>query len=344
MADVTKRFQFADQDKDGRINLAELQRVLESFSDVQGNAPVEFAQHWYTPEEVQAVMAQYDSDGSGSLDLREFGELVSDGLLLERPLAAYEAAFRAADVEGTGRVGPEALCRLLCRMGSAVTEEQVSAALHAYGDCEGEGCVVDLDFGQFLRVFRDDLFALRQVLAYIGVGDAPDGAAGFGERGSSPMGSMGGAASTSIVGSEAELDAILKDAPRDQLVVLFASFTWGAEDTAMQGPYQALADHYALSELAAPAGDAPVPRGGHATPAVVFYRVYGNLTSDTKTLIRERLRVRATPAFLLFRGCACVESLVDYSGADLEKAVRRHARATRASLPPQLLHNYLPAL
>lgn len=34
-------------------------------------------QHWYTPDEIDAVMQSYDTDGSQDLDLQEFKNLVS---------------------------------------------------------------------------------------------------------------------------------------------------------------------------------------------------------------------------------------------------------------------------
>lgn len=126
------RFQAADADHDGKVNIDEFARFL----GLQRSAPVDQA------------FAMFDADESGVIDLREF--LI--GIALLNDLSDREAVFRFAfnlfDPQGKGRISERRFVRFM-RMVFAEMSEQDAAALFHRIDSDGSGSVSFDRFKQY---------------------------------------------------------------------------------------------------------------------------------------------------------------------------------------------------
>ena len=91
------------------------------------------------------------------------------------------------------------------------------------------------------------------------------------------------------------------------------SVTWCRPCRALAKPYLALAEHFAPSSL-------------EARDGVVFAKLYGNASDDSKALFRDRLKVRVTPTFFVFGAAKPGEpTTVLHSHTGANKAKLEHA-------------------
>jgi len=150
------------------IDKSELRALLESTAgglecplpgapDPRSGAPppssVHVARGWLPEADVQAVLAQYDADGDGSIDFGEYARLAADGLLLQGRVAEYAAAFAALDTGGNGRLGPTEVADLMRGLGRPLDYEALVALMRDF-DTDASG---QLEFGEFLRMCRSFL-------------------------------------------------------------------------------------------------------------------------------------------------------------------------------------------
>lgn len=195
-----------------------------------------------------------------------------DGLLLDGALEEYEAAFRAADKSGNGTIGATELMEMMNALGSPVDYERLVEIFSQY-DKDESG---QIDFGEFLLMFRDKVLDLRQMADFMALGVSP--AAGGNGSHALTLEPQGGA--MSIIMSEEELDEVLqrKDG---KATVIFAALSWCRPCKAVQRSIEKLAEHY--------------------NDSIAFVKLYGNANSATKKLFKERLCVRSTPCFMVFK-------------------------------------------
>jgi len=296
---ISMRFDDADRNKDGRIDLDELRALLETTCS--DSVESHLIQHWLSEEEVARVMSQYDLDRSGDLDRNEFEQLVADGLLLDEKLADYKAAFDAVDTDGSGDINADELRVLLTRLGwDPNTNTETVLNLMGKYDLNENG---RLDFNEFMRLMKAHMLDVSEVLAYVGA------------RPSSPTTARNVVNAVShrdflMVMSEEDLDGALQR-NSGRLVVLFAGATWCGSSRATVTMVKSLADAY---------------------PKVVFLMLWGNINDATKKLFRDRLKVRSTPAFFMFKDGDLVNSFAGAQAGKLEAEVRK--RLAPEELPP----------
>ncbi|KAL1563235.1 putative calcium-binding protein CML19 [Salvia divinorum] len=130
MREVFRRF---DSDSDGKISPAELRLHLESVGE------------YMSYEEAEGIISHLDSDNDKLLDMEDFLRLMGGGGGREEDL---RAAFGVFEWEGTGRITPRSLKRVLGQLGDPKSYDECVAMIRVF-DSEGEG---GIGFHQFQQM------------------------------------------------------------------------------------------------------------------------------------------------------------------------------------------------
>jgi len=308
-------FHEADTDKDGLLRRDELRTILERVGSGNEQTPL----HWLTDDDLDNIFNQYDKDKDNAISLTEFMPLAHDTVFLTGELSEYKAAFEAGDQNGDGFLGPTELLTVL--------STDICRLMEKY-DTDKNG---KMDFGEFLRMARyEEALPLDAILAYAaaGAGNSPStspssvgietgrdtlSSTNLTATSASPSSSAnsslkpaGGAAARLAkqraineqlvisIADEESLDEIF-ERNKDKVIVIMATLSWCRPCKRM----------------------APVlPRMAAAYPQVVFLRLNGNDSDETKELFKNKLKFRTTPSFLFFRHGAVVDTC---SGANSER-------------------------
>eukprot|EP00884_Botryococcus_braunii_P015389 jgi/Botrbrau1/2533/Bobra.0079s0021.1 len=297
---IKQRFRTADTDGNGVIDRNELKILLESLDG--GNENI--LEQWLTDEDVDKVMAQYDTNRNGVIDFDEFIKLAQDGLLLEGKLAEYEAAFKSVDTSGNGVISATELTELMENLGHKMTYAKLTKIMADF-DKDHTGSI---EFWEFMRMFRKQLLDLQEILDYIKMNPTASDAAVAApqEKAVFLPGEL------NIIYSSAELDELLN--VKHTLVVVLASLTWCRPCKMLTKPLQAMAKHY---------------------PAR-FIKFYGNSNEDTKNMFKNRFKARVTPTFYFFRDGEVVHTHTGGNIAKLENFVRESLESGGDPVPPSL--------
>jgi len=280
-----------------------LRLLLEKFDD---GSP---AYNWLTDADVESVMRRFDTDGSGDISFEEFAVLAQDGALMRGALRSYEQAFNAVAKDGSSGLSAHELHLLLQHLGHPLELEALHQVFLEY-DIDGSGSI---EFGEFLRLFRNKFLDLDEIVEYMRRKSEPfvEGEEGA-PSGQGASRSQPAAGQVLQLSSEAELDGLLRAAgPR--LVVLQAALTWCRPCKGLQGPYMKLAAQY---------------------DNVCWSKFYGNENEHTKHLFKERLQARATPAFFFWQNGEMVHTHTGARAAKLETFVREFLGAAAADIRP----------
>ncbi|GAB4819539.1 hypothetical protein N2152v2_006585 [Parachlorella kessleri] len=279
MDKLMARFKAADKDGNGVIDRQELRGLLERVGDGQEAVHLD----WLTEEDVEHIYQQYDINKDGVISFEEFVAMALDNILLEGKLEEYQQAFRSADEGGNGCVGATELFHLFKRLGNPISYERLVALFDKY-DIDDSGTI---DFPEFLRMFKDELLDLREVLDYIKlqaaeVQEAAAAASAATVEPSSPPSEPCEAhpGEVTMIFGEEELSRVLAACP-GKLVVLMCSLTWCRPCKRFQPSYEKAAEYYADD--------------------VVFLKLYGNSNDSTKHVFKDKLKCRTTPTFFFFR-------------------------------------------
>ncbi|GLI63445.1 hypothetical protein VaNZ11_006417, partial [Volvox africanus] len=284
MEALMTRFKMADVDGNGFIDREELRNLLESM---ESGEVYLLSQHWLPEEELDLVMATYDTNKDGVISFEEFKQIAYDGILLEGTLAEYEGAFKAVDKSGNGTIGATELGQLFARLGNPVSPEKLVDLMQEY-DKDDSG---QIEFNEFLLMFRNSLLDLKAMSAYMTNDDGP----GTGSVIEPVEGDM------TIIFSEQELDEILST-NLNKLVVIFAALTWCRPCKGMQRPVQKLAEHY--------------------RDHIVFVKLFGNANKQTKSIFKERYQIRSTPCFITLKNGQPVYTQTGSNKEKLEAGLR----------------------
>eukprot|EP00193_Tetraselmis_chui_P016741 CAMPEP_0177790450 /NCGR_PEP_ID=MMETSP0491_2-20121128/23361_1 /TAXON_ID=63592 /ORGANISM="Tetraselmis chuii, Strain PLY429" /LENGTH=345 /DNA_ID=CAMNT_0019312525 /DNA_START=198 /DNA_END=1237 /DNA_ORIENTATION=- len=271
--EYVRLFQLADADENGNLDKAEIKKILQSFD--KGRAmPI---QNWMTDEEMDSIFDQYDIDGNGTISAEEFKSMMADEVLLE----------------GNKRYtwGDE-LAELFDKLGSPMSYMQLFRVMEKY-DKDGNG---QIDFNEFLRMFRDQLIELTQLMDYVKLN--PKNINPFSDGRKRLVVTESG--DVSLIFSGEELDDVHEQNP-DRLICLMASLTWCRPCKAFQKKYLNFAEHY---------------------PEVRFVKFYGNSNERTKTLFKDELKVKGTPWFYFYRNGEICGNTSGANASKLEEAVR----------------------
>eukprot|EP01068_Selenidium_serpulae_P013690 Selendium_serpulae@DN5992_c0_g1_i2.p1 len=125
-----------DVDHSGTLSLAELTEGLKSYGWTE------------IPPDLKEIIANVDSDGSGSIDYTEFIAATMDQKLYMK-MDTCRAAFRVFDLDGSGKISPDELRQVLANnkeIAEAVGKDSIQELI-ADVDLNGDG---EIDFNEFM--------------------------------------------------------------------------------------------------------------------------------------------------------------------------------------------------
>merc|ERR1712119_4170 len=104
-------------DKDGNINGKDLGKILRHI----GHNPTE--------AEIQEMIADADKDGTGTLDLIEFLQMMKEKIREQNKEEEIGEAFRVFDIDRNGYIDRRELGLMMKFMGEPVTQEEIDDIL-----------------------------------------------------------------------------------------------------------------------------------------------------------------------------------------------------------------------
>lgn len=131
-------FALFDKDGDGTITSDELGVVMRSL----GRNP--------TKEELDAMIAEVDEDGSGEIEFPEFLKLMASKLQDTDSVEEMREAFLVFDRDKSGSVTASELKHVMNNLGEQVTDEEVQEMI-VEADADGDGELSFDDFLQFIQ-------------------------------------------------------------------------------------------------------------------------------------------------------------------------------------------------
>mmetsp|Transcript_118450 Transcript_118450/g.205743 ORF Transcript_118450/g.205743 Transcript_118450/m.205743 type:complete len:172 (-) Transcript_118450:140-655(-) len=131
-------FALFDKDGDGTITADELGVVMRSL----GRKP--------TMEELKAMIAEVDDDGSGQIEFPEFLSLMASKLQDTDSIEEMREAFMVFDRDKSGSVSASELKHVMNNLGEQVTNEEVEEMIRE-ADADGDGELSFDDFLQFIQ-------------------------------------------------------------------------------------------------------------------------------------------------------------------------------------------------
>lgn len=277
-----------DVDMKGEIGRDQLRNLLQSVDS--GRTSLLLTEHWLSEDELDSIMEAYDADKSGTINFEEFTRMVTDGLLLDGLLTEYEDAFHAVDRTGNGTIGAMELSELFKNLGREMTCDKLSGIMEKY-DKDGSG---QIEFHEFLPMFRDQLLDLKEVQNYLSndpsLLDSP--------KSQDVLHIEEGG--VSLIFSEKEMEEAMQQ--KDKLVLVYVALTWCRPCKGINVPLSRMAQHYKDS--------------------YVFIKLFGNSNVQTKRLFNDILKVSSTPCFMIFKGKELLHTQLGPNREKLEDALR----------------------
>ncbi|KAK9842761.1 hypothetical protein WJX74_001948 [Apatococcus lobatus] len=309
--DLLVRFRRADLDGNGVIDKDELKLLLETVEDGFACPTTQ----WIQDNEVEEVMNLYDKTGSGDITFDEFKALANDGVLLKGKLGEYADAFSAVDKDGNGSIEMSELGDLFEALEHPMEQQELMKVMDQY-DENHQG---QIDFGDFLRMFRHKLLDLQDLMKYMSMKSAREQEQQQQQQQAAAPSKAEQPAEEKervvIVNSEEELDEKLK-ADATKLLVLLSTVTWCRPCKTLKRPLEKLAEAYSN---------------------VSFATLYGNANEDLKHVFRDRLGTKVTPTFFFYRNGEIVHTHTGANKTKLETFIRENSSSEEeASLPQEL--------
>eukprot|EP00300_Choanocystis_sp_HF-7_P004893 c13766_g1_i1.p1 GENE.c13766_g1_i1~~c13766_g1_i1.p1 ORF type:complete len:160 (+),score=49.79 c13766_g1_i1:71-481(+) len=131
-------FSCFDQDGDGKISTAELQKVMNSLS---ANP---------TQEEIDDLIHEIDADGDGEIDFSEFLNMMAKKLGDVDAEVELREAFSLFDTDHNGLISKEEFKRAMIKLGENISDEQVNTMMKT-ADLNGDGFI---DFEEFRQMMN----------------------------------------------------------------------------------------------------------------------------------------------------------------------------------------------
>merc|ERR1719487_1559583 len=103
-----------------------------------------------TREELKAMIAEVDDDGSGKIEFPEFLKLMSARINDGDTVEEMREAFLVFDRDRSGSVTAAELKHVMNNFGETVTDEEVEAMIQQ-ADADGDGELSFEDFYQFIK-------------------------------------------------------------------------------------------------------------------------------------------------------------------------------------------------
>jgi calmodulin len=129
-------FDLFDKDKDGSITVKELGDVMRAL----GANP--------TQTELQEMINEVDSNGSGKIEFKEFLELFAKKMKDPDTEEDLIEAFKIFDKDGNGVISAQELRHVMTTLGERLTEEEADEMIRE-ADIDGDGYI---NYHEFVRI------------------------------------------------------------------------------------------------------------------------------------------------------------------------------------------------
>lgn len=136
IAECREVFDLFDKDKDGSISTAELDEILRAL----GANP--------TPSEIQEMINEVDTDGSGKIEFQEFLDLFSKKLKEPDTEEDLIEAFKIFDKDGNGVISADELRTVMKTLGEKLTTEEAEEMIKE-ADIDGDGFI---NYHEFVKI------------------------------------------------------------------------------------------------------------------------------------------------------------------------------------------------
>jgi calmodulin len=136
IAEFREAFSLFDRDGDGSITTKELATVIRSL----GQNPTE--------AEIQDMINEVDTDGNGTIDFREFLDLMAHKIKDLDSDEELREAFKVFDKDQNGYISAAELRHVMINLGEKLTEEEVELMIKE-ADTDGDGQV---NYEEFVRM------------------------------------------------------------------------------------------------------------------------------------------------------------------------------------------------
>lgn len=131
--EFTEIFNLFDEDGSGEITVEELAKMMEALGRTM------------TEDQLKAMVATVDTDGTGSIEIDEFLMIMARDKASQDPLADARKIFGMFDKDGSGTIDATELADALRAMGQQVADDDVAEMLKNADD-DGTG---EIDFEEF---------------------------------------------------------------------------------------------------------------------------------------------------------------------------------------------------
>ena len=105
--------------------------------------------HTVTDEELRAMIAEVDGDGSGTIEFPEFLALMAFRLMLNDNEDEILEAFKIFDKDGNGKLSADELKLVLTSLGEKLSPQECDEIIRL-ADQDGDGQVAYREFVKFL--------------------------------------------------------------------------------------------------------------------------------------------------------------------------------------------------
>lgn len=139
IAEFKEAFSLFDRDGDGSISSRELGTVMRSL----GQNPTE--------AELQSMVAELDTNGSGTVDFPEFLALMARRTRDTDGEEEIREAFRVFDKDGNGYISAAELRHVMTNLGEKLSDEEVDEMIKE-ADGNGDGQV---NYEEFVRMMTE---------------------------------------------------------------------------------------------------------------------------------------------------------------------------------------------
>mmetsp|Transcript_49040 Transcript_49040/g.60275 ORF Transcript_49040/g.60275 Transcript_49040/m.60275 type:complete len:160 (-) Transcript_49040:130-609(-) len=126
IAEFWEAFALFDEDRNGVITTSELGKVMRSL----GQQPTE--------SDLQAMINEVDSDGTGTIDFPEFLSLMSVKMHQSDVEEEIKEAFGVFDMNSNGQISAAELRHVMTNLGENLTDAQVDGMIRE-ADMDGDG-------------------------------------------------------------------------------------------------------------------------------------------------------------------------------------------------------------
>eukprot|EP01105_Mastigella_eilhardi_P001537 TRINITY_DN11839_c0_g1_i3.p3 TRINITY_DN11839_c0_g1~~TRINITY_DN11839_c0_g1_i3.p3 ORF type:complete len:164 (+),score=74.54 TRINITY_DN11839_c0_g1_i3:52-492(+) len=128
-------FAMFDKNGDGHITAKELGDMLSSIG---GARP--------TDTELQDMIREVDTDGSGTVELNEFVAMMERKIAEDKDEA--KEAFKMFDLDGNGLITAVELKQVMAKLGEALSDAEITAMIKE-ADADGDG---QINFNEFKKI------------------------------------------------------------------------------------------------------------------------------------------------------------------------------------------------